>query len=423
MIAFVTATTAVLYSFPWLRIPDLFGSPFPLQRVLGWIALAFLFIATCRRGTIVGGGLARAYLAGGVIFLAVAALSLFTNTLARADVNVFRGIIEISKLVAVFSVGYLCYYALHRRLVRERRFLRLVVVSGVLCIVVSLAFLVLYWAGLRTTNEILANSFGGALGVWPTGQLFPRLAGPTVEPQQLSVVFITPLCLMLTRAYFHRCWPLAFLGVLVLILSQSKFALVSLVLVFLYAFAIFRRNRDALLVSLLALLPLAAVIVAALPVFQSVAELGLEAGAFSERLDNAAFLSGTIRDFPLLGIGLGQYGTYRGEVLFGDPLYNPNYFANNDPLSILAETGMAGFAVVTALLGVLFWNFIRAIPVLEPAETEVYLAFLVGAVAISLNMLIGYEFTHAFFWINIGVLLHFVERLRQRRARTAPPPP
>ncbi len=113
-----------------------------------------------------------------------------------------------------------------------------------------------------------------------------------------------------------------------------------------------------------------------------------------------------IRDEPLDGIGVGQYGTYRGELLFNNAFENPNYTAGNDIVSIFAETGVFGFALVTLLFGVLFSIFIAALRRLTRREYERYLPFLIGALTIFLNMFIGYEFLHVFFWINLGVLLY-----------------
>ena len=53
-----------------------------------------------------------------------------------------------------------------------------------------------------------------------------------------------------------------------------------------------------------------------------------------------------------------------------------------------------------------------------PAETRpTYLALLLGALTIMLNMSIGYELLHAFFWINVGMLLYYVDWSGGRGAR------
>jgi len=146
--------------------------------------------------------------------------------------------------------------------------------------------------------------------------------------------------------------------------------------------------------------------ISTLPVFETTLNQGFEAQAFTDRLENLGIMASIIEDEPFDGIGVGQYGTYRGALLFNDPFDNPNYTAGNDIVSIFAETGVFGFLLVVLLFGVLFGKFTAALPRLSKRERERYLPFLIGAVAILLNMFIGYEFLHVFFWINVGVLLY-----------------
>ena len=65
-----------------------------------------------------------------------------------------------------------------------------------------------------------------------------------------------------------------------------------------------------------------------------------------------------------------------------------------------------GFLLVALLFIVLFSKFLGVLPRLSKPEREHYLPFLIGALTIFLNMCIGYEFLHAFFWVNLGVLLY-----------------
>jgi O-antigen ligase len=109
---------------------------------------------------------------------------------------------------------------------------------------------------------------------------------------------------------------------------------------------------------------------------------------------------------------------YRGQTLYGDWRYDPGYTPNMDFLKVFAETGIFGFVLVLFLLGLLVRMFARGYRSAEPEIRPTYLAFFLGALTILLNMTIGYELLHAFFWINVGVLLYLVER--QARARYRP---
>lgn len=397
---------ALLYSFPWLRIPEVAGVALPFQRLLGWFGLAVVFIALCLRGRCRTNFAVQLYLGVALLFFAVLGVTTVTNV---ADAEIFawlRYVSELSKYVAVFAVAFIVYYALAEGLVTLRWLERLLIVGGAASIVIAYIFLFLYWSGYRSTNEVLAHSFGGSLGVWPTGSFLPRLAGTTAEPQQFSVAFLTPLMLMLSRRYVRYFWPFALLGVLALLLSQSKFALISLVAVAVYLDTIYKRHRLIFGALLLLLIPPGLAFVSTLPVFRTTLNQGLEAQAFTDRLENLGIMGTIIRNDPLDGIGVGQYGTYRGGLIFNNPFENPNYTAGNDIVSIFAETGVFGFFLIALLFGVLFSKFIGVLPRLTRTETEHYLPFLIGALTIFANMFIGYEFLHAFFWINLGVLLY-----------------
>ena len=80
-----------------------------------------------------------------------------------------------------------------------------------------------------------------------------------------------------------------------------------------------------------------------------------------------------------------------------------------DFLKVFAETGVLGFVLLLLLLGFLVRRFVQSYQMV-PAETRpTYLALLLGALTIMLNMSIGYELLHAFFWINVGMLLYYVD--------------
>jgi O-antigen ligase len=319
-------------------------------------------------------------------------------------------LMDLSKYAAAFTMAYLCYYALRSGLVPERRLIRGVILSGVLATLLTFLFLGLYFAGFRTENETLAQSFGGALGVWPTEGWLPRLAGPTAEPQQLSVVLLTPLLLMLGREYIHRYWPLAIATGAALLLSQSKFAVISILFVMVYLFLVYRRWRMVIALGVMAMVPLLGLALIRLPTFSATLEAGLAAGSIVERLGNLVLLLTIISEHPLFGIGPGHYGVYWGQAVHGDWRYNPGYTPNMDFLKVFAETGIAGFVLLLVLLGFLVRLFLKSYRVVPLADRPRYLALLLGAVAIMLNMTIGYELLHAFFWINVGILLYFADR-------------
>jgi hypothetical protein len=410
VIGLLTTLIALLYSFPWLRPPEIGGVALPAQRVIAWMGLGLLIARLLIKGPLRAGPAARSFLRLVAVyfgFLLLIAVRLFAYDEDFLPLYFFM---DLSKYAAAFSVAYLCYYALRVGLVSERRFDANIIVSGGLATLVVFTLLALYYAGFRSDIQILAPSFGGALGVWPTGGILPRLAGPTAEPQQLSVALLTPLLLMLSREHIRRTWPLALLTGGALLLSQSKFSIVSLLLVGLYLFVVYRGWRTQIALAGMIAAPLAGLVLLRLPTFAATLESGLGAGAFVERLGNLVLLLTIIREHPGFGIGPGQFGAFWGQTLHGDWRVSPGYTPNMDFLKVFAETGAFGFVLLLILLGYLARLFFRWYPYIARQAQSRYLAFALGALGILLNMAIGYELLHAFFWINIAALLYFVDR-------------
>ncbi len=409
MIGFVAALAALLYCFVWLRPPELGGVALPLQRVLGWTALILLLVRLLIKGPLLARAAARSYLWWVLAFGAFLCL-MFVRQLAYGE-NFFPlyFVMDLSKYAAAFAMAYLCYYALAAGLISEARMIRFMVYSGAAATVLVFVFLALYLAGFRTETQLIAPTFGSALGVWPTEAYLPRLAGPTAEPQQLSVALLTPLLLMLSPEHVRRFWPAGVLTAAALLLSQSKFALISLLVVGLYLIVVYPRARVPLGLAALIMLPIVGAVLLRLPTLRETLQSGLSGGAFVERLGNLLLLVGIIREHPFVGIGAGHYGVYRGQVVFGDAMYYPGYTPNMDFLKVFAETGVMGFVLLILLLGFLVRGFIRGYAGVPDSKRSTYLALLLGALTIMLNMTIGYELLHAFFWINVGMLLYYVD--------------
>ncbi|MFL5534052.1 MAG: hypothetical protein ACJ8BC_18995, partial [Gemmatimonadales bacterium] len=62
MIGLVAAVVALLYSFPWLRPPEIGGVPFPVQRLLAWLGISFLVARLLVKGPLIAGPAAWGFL-------------------------------------------------------------------------------------------------------------------------------------------------------------------------------------------------------------------------------------------------------------------------------------------------------------------------------------------------------------------------
>lgn len=413
MIAGVAYLLALLYCFVWFRIPQAAGVALPFQRILAWAGLLALCAILALGRPVQAGPRGRTFLRFVVLFVAMLVVNLLAQVWAGRQLYLLYFFMDFSKYLAIFGSAFLIYYALCYRLVEEKRFVRYLMLSGTASLVVVCLLVALYYAGFRTEINIIAQSFGGALGVWPAGGAVPRLAGTTAEPQQLAVIYLTPLMLMLSPEHIRRYRWIALLGIAVLILSQSKFSVVSILLLYTFLVLTYPRKRPGLILAGLVLAPIAGVLLIRLPTFAALLTEGMGATALVERLENLFLLLTIARDHPWFGIGAGQYGIYRGETLFSDPLFDPGYTPNMDFLKILAEVGVVGFIITLALLGSLLYRFARTRTHLAPGSRPRFLAFLLGAVGILLNMFVGYELLHVFFWLNIGFLLYMAEQARE----------
>ncbi|MGH9891147.1 MAG: hypothetical protein ACREA0_04020, partial [bacterium] len=311
MIAAIASSLALLYCFVWLRIPDALGLALPFQRLLAWMGFLLLCGALALGRPVRAGIATRVFLRFVVVFGAMLVMNLLAQVWSGRRLYLLYFLMDLSKYVAIFSAAFLTYYALRHQLVDESRYVRYIMWSGVASLTVVCLLLGLYYLGFRSDIEILAHSFGGALGVWPTGGVIPRLAGTTAEPQQLSVVYLTPLMLMLCPEHIRRYRWVAGLGTAVLLLSQSKFSVVSLLLLYTFVLMAYPHRRKLLVLAGLALLPLGVAVLIRLPTFASLLTEGMSAQAVVERVGNILLLLSIIGEHPLFGIGAGQYGVYR----------------------------------------------------------------------------------------------------------------
>lgn len=409
---------ALLYSLPWIRFEPVKDVAFPIPRLLAWwggILIIGAFLLSPKFKLYES---ARKAFFSFLLFMLYLILTFFYFQKTSEIFNIKLFLMDFSKYFAIFSTFAIVYFGLSKGLVNEQKFVRFVVISGKIAIFGGYIFLGLYFLGFRTTNEIFAPSFGGALGVWPAAGVLPRIAGFTAEPQQFSVAFLTPLLILCGKSQFRRNRFIILLGLIILLLSQSKFALLSLMMIFLFMFIEYKKYRSILVIfGIISLLPIG-FLVQRLPSFSETLAQGGESMAFVERLDNLYILIEIIKKNFLFGIGAGQYGVFRGYLIYGDPSFLPNYYPNLDLLKVFSETGIVGFLFIFGTLFYLFIKFfkLRKTTVWSSQQSSLYLAFFIGALTIFLNMFIGYELLHTFFWVNLGFLLYYSRLADQRRS-------
>jgi hypothetical protein len=417
MIQVIAILLGALYCFTWLRIPqDVIGQVLPAQRLISWAGLLVIFAIVLLGKAPPLSKQAKLYISTATLFLAYLLVDIIFRlvisegqflTDAYFDTQSF--ISDFAKYLGSFSAAFLVYFALKQKPQIENLFIQALILSGAACVFCTLVFVVLFYAGFTTDNEVLAPAFGGSPGVWSTGSFFPRLAGTTAEPQQFSIVFLTPLFLMLTKQNVRKYWPIALLLFMTLLLSQSKFSLISVLLLIIYVFFIYKPYRPAIALVSVLTLPVILYAISNLPIFAQTLDEGLESGAFTERATNASDLIFIVLTNPINGIGAGQYAAFINWTIGFEALPR-TYYPSLDYLKILAETGIIGFLLVIFILWTLLSSFYNDLKYIPETVKDNYFAILLGGTSIILSMFFSYEFLHAIFWINLGYLIYIQER-------------
>jgi O-antigen ligase len=416
MLQILAGLVTIVYSFTYFRIPeDVFGNALPLQFLFGVssfvaIVFSFLFNEKVRMSE-----RARSYLSTASLFLSYLLCDLVFRWVVSQgdflsgyfDLSLFA--IDFLKYVSCFSSGFVVYLALRRSPGSLLLLQKTLLASGILAICTSFVLLALYYLGYQSGNSFLARSYLDAyVGVWPSNGLdsLPRLSGGSIEPQQFSVVFLTPLLLMISPRYIRSLWPFALLGIIALVISQSKFIIASFSLIILYLLIVYKPWRRFISISVISFSPPFLYFLSQLPVFSQTLEDGAESVAFTERQDNLGFLVYQIFENFWHGVGAGQYATSVNDLLHFD-LLKRNYIPNLDYLKIFAETGVIGFLLTIYLL----WRVVRGAVAdkknISPEDREQHLAFLIGTFGLLLNMFFAYQYLQNLFWINIGFLMFY----------------
>jgi hypothetical protein len=416
MVQSLAILLGALYCFTWLRIPqDVVGQVLPAQRLVSWLGLLVICIVVLLGKPPSLNAQAKTYISAATLFLTYLLVDFVLRFVMSEGQLLTDGyfdlqsfISDFAKYLGSFSATFLVYFALKQQPEAERLFIRALLFSGTACIACTFLFLALYYSGFTTDNEVLAPTFGGVLGVWPTGGLLPRLAGTTAEPQQFSIVFITPLLLMLTKQYIRKFWPIAIASFAALLVCQSKFSLLSILFVVIYVFIIYKPYRSTIALVTMFTTPIMLYALASLPTFTQTLDEGLESGAIVDRVSGASELIFITLNYPINGIGAGQYASFVNWTV-GFEVFPKNVYPNLDYLKILGETGCIGFLLMIFILWTLLSGFYKDLKHIPETAREKYFAVLLGGTVIIFSMFFSYEILHAIFWINVGYLIYIQE--------------
>jgi O-antigen ligase len=319
----------------------------------------------------------------------------------------------------------------------------------------------LWWIVIFTSLAALYQFFGDLLGLsnaW-TGLSdrytkivfgFPRVQAFSLEPLYLVNLLLLPLGVFLAlalRGPSLRNLLSLFLLSLITTLSLSRGGYAASVVIVLLVLAFSYRSSSRKNV-VLALAPLVVGIAAALALVTGSGAISSLAGeaqkkgstqgiaAFSSHAANVETtftISDTasgddrtlhrelaweaFKQHPITGIGLGNFGQWAAQH-HPETGLGPHAIVNNEPLEVLAETGLLGSIPLAAFIALIFRRSYQAWRRSKAGALEK--AWLVGLTASLLGALVQYQtfstlyITHL--WVLLGLLVGVQDRLlRDRR--------
>jgi O-antigen ligase len=118
---------------------------------------------------------------------------------------------------------------------------------------------------------------------------------------------------------------------------------------------------------------------------------------------------------PILGVGPGNFGTYASRHMpsrFDDP----NVIVNNEPLEVLAETGLLGLGSLVVFFVLLLTSALRLLKSSLASEQQLWLAGLAAAlfaIALQYQTFSTLYITHI--WVAVGLLAGLTYSLAPKR--------
>lgn len=253
---------------------------------------------------------------------------------------------------------------------------------------------------------------------------FPRVQATALEPLYLANFLIIPLSLAI--AYAVRSLPqfrtrlyaaVIGLGTVVLILTLARGGYLGFAasLMVLFVASLYKFLRPAMVMAGLGIIIVLAVGIGGLFRFSNLGQKSIDITTthFTQITEDASTLDrfGSFQDavnafeqYPWTGVGVGNYGPWTAH--YPNQLPPDGWrIVNNEPLEILAETGVIGL-LSSLLLGVLlFWRTVQAIFMTKNTFLR---ATLVGLLAAGTGIVVQYQFFSTLYIMHIWVLFGFM---------------
>jgi O-antigen ligase len=262
---------------------------------------------------------------------------------------------------------------------------------------------------------------------------FPRIQSFALEPLYLANFLLIPLGLFgarFTRRPDRRSGLLLFLLSLTIALTLSRGGYAAAVwVIFLLIFSHPQLRATLRLLGLISAGVIAGLLLISLgsavkkeetltqvKTFTAQAT-NVETGAsVSERAQARRDAWEAFRESPLTGIGAGNFGTWAHAR---NPEISKDAIVNNEPLELLAETGVFGFAAITAFVLAILRRSWRAFRSGQGSEEE--RVWLIGLTAAVIGFAVQYQTFSTLYvmhiWVALGLLVAIQDRVLLAEAR------
>jgi len=310
----------------------------------------------------------------------------------------------------------------------------------------------LYWATLIATLFGLLQFLGSSLGLpdhwlglrieygdWSKAILgFPRVQSFALEPLYFANFLLIPFGLFLMLA-FKEPTPQKYLLILSLItlnvvLTCSRGIYLSWLAVLLVAPFVLKNylfsKKSLLIFSLIGmsiLLGVGMLVLSSLYINKGTSKLGNLGGRVTTVKGSQAIAVGereiaiqhawqAFQSSPLLGVGIGNFGPWESGYPKEVPKGGWN-IVNNEPLEILAETGLLGFLSLALALS---YIFIKGIEASLKTQNNYLKGWINGLLLALFGIAIQYQTFSTLYimhiWVALGLLLACVNLIKKQNA-------
>lgn len=364
-----------------------------------------------------------------LLFILISVVSFIGSIGMPKDVVTFKSIVNTPYVISIMMILRFLVVALILLIVpfairnaqEFRKALGIHILAGSFAAVFGFLLVALFVAG-KPVDIPICRTFGGYSGMWGF-----RLAGTAFEPAGFAnyLLSVTPITF---AAWINerRRWVGAGLfaalamqcGVMFFTLSSGGWIALAIALgaILVLLWRKISRNKKIWLVTLVMLpvlmitqLSMTGLLPANMSAFVLIGKFTSDTSGKTDRIETGRILINMITDHPVMGVGIGnfayRFGSYahKSDKLTNEAYktrYPATWRANNDYLSIAAETGIPGLIVFLVFLGTLLSFLVQTLrKVKGKADEAIVAGILFAVVAMLLQAFASFSILNPFIWV------------------------